>query len=132
MQKITYVSRICQIGDWRYYEQMIKAWRVGALTANDLRMTLGMNMKYLWNRTHKVHENIFRLASPRHFTWIFTVKYAPIGDISRHGAMQRARKGTRKKECESKNLKNSETHGAAVYNECCSRFAVSLQKECGA
>ena len=61
-----------------------------------------------------VHENIFRLASPLHFFWIFTVNYAPIGDgivISLgHGALQRARKGTRKKERESKNLKNSETH----------------------
>ena len=79
-----------------------------------------------------VHENIFCLASPRHFSWIFTVKYAPIGDsivISLgHRAMQRARKGTRKKVCESKNLKNSETHGAPVYNECCSRIAVSLQR----
>ena len=83
-----------------------------------------------------VHENIFCLASLRHFIRIFTVKYAPIGDsivISLgYGAMQRARKGTRKKECESKNLKNSETHGAPVHNECGSRIAVCLLKECGA
>ena len=83
-----------------------------------------------------VHENIFCLASPRYFSWIFTVKYAPIGDgivISLgHRAMQRTRKGERKKESKSKNLKNSETHSASVYNECCSRIAVYFQKECGA
>ena len=67
-----------------------------------------------------VHKNIFGLAS-RHFSWIFTVKYASIGDsivISLgHKAMQRACKGTRKKVCESKNLKNSETHGAGKNEE---------------
>ena len=108
----------------------LKHGGAGALTANDLGITLDMDMKYLWNRTHMMHENIFCLASLRHISWIFTVKYAPIGDsigISLgHGAMQRARKGTRKKECESKNLKNSETHGTPVYNEWCSRIAVSL------
>jgi hypothetical protein len=120
----------------RYYEQAIKIWRVGALTANDLSITLDMDMKYLWNRTHMVHENIFCLASPRHFGWIFTVEYAPIGDCivisPGHGAMQRARKGTRKKGCESKNVKNSETHSAPVYNEWYSWITVSLQKECDA
>lgn len=108
---------------------------VGTLTANDLGITLNMDMKYLWNITHNVHENIFCWASPRHFSWIFIVKCAPIGDnvvTSLRGAMERASKGTRKKRNESKNLKNSETHGVSVYNECRSQIAVSSQKECGA
>ena len=108
-----------------------------ALTANDLNITSDLYMKYLWNRTHMVHENVFCLASPRHFSWIFVVKCAPIGDRivmslgHWHGAMERTCKGTRKKESESKNLKNSETHGVPVYNESRLRIAVSLQKECG-
>ena len=96
------MSRICQIGDWRYYEHMIRTRGVGALTANDLSITLDMDMKYLWNRTHMVHENIFCLAPLRHVSWIFTVKFASIGDSNAislgNGAMQRTRKGTRKKE----------------------------------
>ena len=81
-----------------------------------------------------VHENIFRLASLRQI--IFTVKYAPVCDRTvislGQGMMERARKGSRKKECEGKNLKNSETHGVTLYNECGSRIAMFLQKECGA
>ena len=68
MQEITYVSSMCQIRNWRYYEQVIKTWGVSTLTANDLSDTLDMDMTYLWNRTHMVHENIFCLASPRHFS----------------------------------------------------------------
>lgn len=111
---------------------------VGVLTANDLSMTSDMYMKYLWNRTYMVHENIFWCSSLRQIICIFAVKFAPICDstvISSsqvHGFMQRAGKGTWKKECESKKLWNSETHGGAIYNESGSRIAMCLQKECGA
>ena len=118
MQEITYVSSIC--GDWRYYEQEIKTW-VGRRThcRRSKRITLDTDLNYLRNRTDMMHENIFRLGSLRQFSWIFTVKCVPIGDgivmISPgDGVVRRQRKRRGKKERESKNLINSETHGARV------------------
>jgi hypothetical protein len=88
MQEITYVSIICRIRNWRYYEQVIKTRGVGALTANDLRITLDMGMElYLLSRTHMVHRNIFWTGSLGQVSWIITVQHAPIGDSTGHGAM---------------------------------------------
>ena len=63
---------------------------VGALTANNLSITLDMDMKYPWNQTHMVHKNIFCIASPHDFRLIFIVKYASIDDIIAISFFQRA------------------------------------------
>lgn len=87
-----------------------------ARTANDLSI-LDMNVKYLLNRTHCVHENIFYIVSFRQFNWDLPVRYASIGNnieiLIWRRAMQISRKRKRKKECECKNLKNGEMHGSS-------------------
>lgn len=113
----TYVSGVCQIRDSGYYEQMSKRWRSKSTHCRRSKyIILDTNVKYLLNRTHCVHENIFCIVSFRQFNWDLPVRYASIRNnieiLTWQRAMQISRKGKRKKESESKNLKN-EMHGCS-------------------
>ena len=86
-----------------------------ARTTNDLSI-LDINVRYLLNRTHNVHENKFCVVSLCHH-WILPVRQATIGNnagiLFEQRAMRISRKRKRKKELEneSENLKNGEMHG---------------------
>lgn len=103
-------------------------------TANNLSI-LDINMKYLLNPTHDMHENKLCVVSLRHFNWMLPVRYASIGNnigISFDQRVLRVScKRTRNKESESKNFENGKMHGAPACNECHSQNALGIQKRRG-